>query len=198
MFHKLSKFIVVFMLLIVITFSGNIGCSSNSQVTDIDLNPNFNPDILYIKACAVTIRSNMPQFEITKEAMDNSYRTFKDRNIILGHDAGDPNVVVGRIIKVSKRHDKELSCDYIEVVAKIFDKEAIRKIKTGKYYYMSVGLRGVTGTVNPFTQKTIIKKFIGVEVSFVAVPADKYAKVLEYSHNKEDMLREKSNEKKDK
>jgi phage head maturation protease len=177
-------------MVVCITFTQ--GCATTQDVVEqykcnkCNSCDNFKP--FYIKARAITLRPDIPGLIISREAINKCYKSLNDRNILLGHNSTlTPKNIVGRILNVSIKNSKKLNCDYIEIIARITDKDTIKRIKRGDYYYMSIGLRGVEGVKNPLTGTLFIKSFVAVEVSFVCVPRDKFAKVLEYSYNINDL-----------
>lgn len=178
-----KNLLLVFILSCFIMSSGYIYLDKVLEVKDTGT------EVLYVRAFAVSARPVLGHLEITKKALGEYYKSFEGVNIMLGHEKGDPNLCIGRVLKASVKHDRDRKVDYIEIIFKVFTQDAINKIKTGQYYYLSVGMQDIESDHPALTGGTrIITEFTGDEVSFVGSPRDKYARVLEFSEKLEEVL----------
>lgn len=186
--NKTKSFVVIFLVsfLFVTLF--------NDHTVKFDKSP-IDSRPIYVRACAITENGYIDRGGpiVPATALIKSYKTFSDMPIVLGHEKADPNKVIGRILSSKVLHNIELKKDYIEIIFSVFDKDAIEKIKSGKYYSLSVGFRILeqTGERRSLMEEEVMPtviEFASVEVSFVAVPRDKDAKVQEWSYELSEVL----------
>lgn len=123
---------------------------------------------------------------ITQKAIKECAKTFKGRPVLLGHNQRDPNAVVGYIITARYRYDDNIKKHIVEAVFKIVDTDAISRIKDGRYKFVSIGIDFEPQDVEYILKDQLrwrkINKFVGLEISFVAVPAMRHAQILERSN----------------
>jgi hypothetical protein len=140
--------------------------------------------------------------EISRQALEEAASTYKGRLVIEGHKWDDPERSIGEVLKASVKFDPELQRYYLEVIAKITKERAIKEVKAGRYKFVSVGasmqarcnicgmtvsegcnhVRGAEYDTQDHGRLLCIKiasDIIFEELSFINVPAARWARVLE-------------------
>jgi hypothetical protein len=140
--------------------------------------------------------------EISRKELEKSAATFKGRLVIEGHRWEDPECSIGEVLKASVKFDLESSKYYLEVIAKITKERAIKEVNAGRYKFVSIGasmkarcnvcgltvnegcehLRGIEYDTLEHGRILCIKiasEIMFEELSFINVPAARWARVLE-------------------
>ncbi len=176
----LKNFVLLLMCAVCVSLAGVLYLNQKAVASDYDVQP------LYVRVWAIT-EGDFGKFIFTRDSLEECFDTFSDDPVIQAHDDGNPNGKIGHIMSCKYIYDKEADLGHIELIIKIIVKDAIEKIQRERYKCMSVGVNVTEGNrINP--GQIVIGKFIGKEISFVAVPADDNARVIEFSRDLEEVL----------
>lgn len=160
-----------------------------------------NSDALYLRINAMH-EGTWNFTEISREELEKAAHTFKGRMVIEGHKWDDPERSLGEVLKASVKFDPELQKYYLEVIAKITKPRGINEVKAGRYKFVSIGatmkarcnlcgrtvsegcqhIRGVEYYSEEHGSMLCIKiasEIMFEELSFINVPAARWARVLE-------------------
>lgn len=129
----------------------------------------------YIRVAMVYEGLVHQRYLLKKEMLDKYDVTFIGRSMVLGHEKADPDRVVGRIIAADLRYDKKLKKYYVEGIVKVLSEEAVKKIKLGLYYHVSISWEILE------RRGQVVTKIEGIEVSIVGAAASRHARILEIS-----------------
>lgn len=182
---------------------------SNYNAVNLD-GDNQPTDALYCKLAAF-YAGEANGWYLGRDVLEEYHDTWIGRNVLLGHKWKETRSCVGIITETGVRYDKELKTHYCEMIIKITDEDAIKKVRSGIYRFVSIGMSDVYGLCNIDDKRlyyktfnfdstcpecehnkvtgsiwfpdAIIDRFTGQEVSFVNVPASRWARVLSYSKN---------------
>jgi len=113
-----------------------------------------------------------------KEMLDKYDVTFIGRSMVLGHEKSDPNMVVGRIIAADLRYDKKLKKYYMQGIVKVLSEDAVKKIKLGLYYHVSISW----AILDRRGQEVTVME--GIELSIVGAAASRHARIMKLSQEK--------------
>ena len=140
--------------------------------------------------------------EISREELEKAAHTYTGRLVIEAHKWDDPERAIGEVLKASVKFDGEQQKYYLEVIAKITKERAIKEVKAGRYKFVSIGasmqarcnicgmtvsegcnhIRGVEYDTMDHGRLLCVKiasEIIFEELSFINVPAARWARVLE-------------------
>ncbi len=139
--------------------------------------------------------------EISREELEKAASTYTGRLVIEAHKWDDPERAIGEVLKASVKFDGELQKYYLEVIAKITKDRAIKEVKARRYKFVSIGasmqarcnicgmtvsegcnhIRGVEYDTNHgrLLCVKIASEIIFEELSFINVPAARWARILE-------------------
>ena len=140
--------------------------------------------------------------EISREELEKAAHTYNGRLVIEAHKWDDPERSIGEVLKASIKFDGELQKYYLEVIAKITRERAIKEVKAGRYKFVSVGasmqarcnicgmtvsegcqhIRGIEYDTREHGRILCVKiasEIVFEELSFINVPAARWARVLE-------------------
>lgn len=140
--------------------------------------------------------------EITKEELEKAASSFAGRLVIEGHKWDDPERSLGEVLKAGVKFDPEYQKFYLELIVKITRARGIKEIKAGRYKFVSIGatmkarcnicgmtinegchhIRGIEYDTEEHGRIICIKaatEIIFEELSFINVPAARWARVLE-------------------
>lgn len=142
----------------------------------------------YVMVRAVTSgEADHKPFILTEEAIRTGAASFMDRPVLLNHDSRVESIV-GRVIATRARWDPEIQKWVIEAVFHVVDGKTIAKIKDGRIRFVSVGFdfrpEHTTIVLARQLRWRKINRIVGMEISFVAVPAVRAAKILQHSRSK--------------
>ncbi len=159
-------------------------------------------DVMYCRFAATyseTVRGEI----ITRGALELFGPTFIKRPVLIGHAWDDPFLCVGTIQHTEVKYDEDLELYYLEMLVEIRDDVAQDRIRKGLFHYLSIGFRKVSSicsidgqercthipgeeytdylTFEKETAYRLVTEILGMEVSFVNVPASRWSRVLEWS-----------------
>jgi hypothetical protein len=140
--------------------------------------------------------------EITKEELEKAASSFAGRLVIEGHKWDDPERSLGEVLKAGIKFDPEYQKFYLELIVKITRARGIKEVKAGRYKFVSIGatmkarcnicgmtinegchhIRGIEYDTEEHGRIICIKtatEIIFEELSFINVPAARWARVLE-------------------
>lgn len=146
------------------------------------------------------------RFYVTPQMLESMAPQMPGKPMLLGHEWGDPNVCVGRIVEAAVKQDK--FGHYLEVIVLINNDDSVDKIRRMAYHSVSIGfikikslcmidgkedcshqpgheytISGPTGP-HKVIARFILQEVMMCEVSFVNVPASAHARVLELSNHR--------------
>lgn len=152
-----------------------LGCSTPPEVVVEPEPPK--PPKLYVRVAAFH-EGKQKDLTISKSFLEQLRDTSYGDPVILGHDHKSPDNVVGRVVDAVIAWDAEAELWALELLLVITHEPAIAKIKLGLYRDVSIYFiaKGITTPFAKIPTKGEMK-----ELSFVAIPGDVDARVLEYS-----------------
>jgi hypothetical protein len=140
--------------------------------------------------------------EISRRELEKAAPTYTGRLVIEAHKWDDPERAIGEVLKASVKFDADMKKYYLEVIAKITKDRAIKEVKAKRYKFVSIGasmqarcnicgmtvsegcdhIRGIeydTREHGRLLCAKIASDIIFEELSFINVPAARWARVLE-------------------
>lgn len=160
------------------------------------------PIVHYARIAAVYEGNIDRRFYVTSKVLEAMAPQMVGKPMLLGHNWGDPNVCVGRIVDSSVQED--VFGKYLEIIVLLNNDESADLIAKMAYHSVSIGFMRIKSICmvdglsecdhepgrtykiagHNVTTRFILQEVKMCEVSFVNVPASEYARVLELADHR--------------